>query len=543
MNDAPHSKTVRASRAVRATRRFLPLVGCVLVSLGFVPAEADAQQGGSYTQLYAFSGADGSGPTGTLIQGADGNFYGTTQGSFSQTVSTADAATNGTVFSMTPSGVVTTLHIFDGSKEGTHPAAALVQMPDGNLYGTTSGGFGGSGVTVFRLATNGSGFTTLIGGRPQTGTNNAWLTRGSDGLLYVTLRQDGTVNYGSVFSLTTDGAATALYSFKGQPDGEFPSGPLIQAADGKFYGCTGGGGGGRGTVYSITPDGTYTQVYALAASGYEGTGPNSLVQAGDGNFYATCQQGGDPSYPSAGTAFRLTPAGVFTKLIDLGASSYVVDSVSSFVVGPDGGLYGTGKLGGETGTGGGGVFRLSLDGVYSPVYAFDADDAADGEYPFGGVCLGSDGNFYGTTGGRIIETDTRRGGDQYGTIFRISLSGHAPFFGGEVPLANGVYYLAFPGGAPFGYYSYLDDPHYIYHFDLGFEYVFDANDGQGGVYLYDFASNGFFYTSPAFPFPYLYDFALDSVVYYYPDPNNPGRYNTDGVRFIYVFNSGSITTF
>ncbi len=117
---------------------------------------------------------------------------------------------------------------------------------------------------------------------------------------------------------------------------------------------------------------------------------------------------------------------------------------------------------------------------------------------------------------------------------------HASLFAGEAALPNGVYYLAFANGNPFGYYSYLSDPRYIYHFDLGYEYVFEAADGKSGAYLYDFKSGGFFYTSPTFPFPYMYDFALNSVVYYYPDPNNAGRYNTNGIRYFYVFNSGKI---
>ena len=114
------------------------------------------------------------------------------------------------------------------------------------------------------------------------------------------------------------------------------------------------------------------------------------------------------------------------------------------------------------------------------------------------------------------------------------------FFTGETALSNGVYYLAFSNGNYFGYYSFLTDPAYIYHFDLGFEYVFDAADGKSGVYFYDFASSTFFYTSPVFPFPYLYDFTLNSVLYYYPDPSNAGHYNTDGVRYFYDFNTGTI---
>lgn len=116
------------------------------------------------------------------------------------------------------------------------------------------------------------------------------------------------------------------------------------------------------------------------------------------------------------------------------------------------------------------------------------------------------------------------------------------FFDGETALSNGVYYLSFPSGNPFGYYSYLTDPRYIYHFDMGYEYWFDAADGKGGVYLYDFKSSSFFYTSPSFPFPYLYDFSLNAVLYYYPDPNNAGHYNTNGVRYFYNFATGQIIT-
>ena len=114
------------------------------------------------------------------------------------------------------------------------------------------------------------------------------------------------------------------------------------------------------------------------------------------------------------------------------------------------------------------------------------------------------------------------------------------FFAGQVVLGSGVYYLAFPNGNDFGYYSFLDDPTYIYHSDLGYEYVFDAQDDDAGVYFYDFKSSDFFYTSPTFPFPCLYDFGLGSVLYYYPDPNNAGHYNTDGVRYFYDFNTGTI---
>ena len=136
------------------------------------------------------------------------------------------------------------------------------------------------------------------------------------------------------------------------------------------------------------------------------------------------------------------------------------------------------------------------------------------------------------------------GSDDYPSVDfdNFSATTDPAFFSGENALANGVYYLALPNGNPFGYYSYLTNPNYIYHFDLGYEYIFDAADGKGGVFLYDFKSNDFFYTSPNFTFPYLYDFGLNTVLYYYPDPNNPGHYNTNGVRYFYDFATGQIIT-
>ena len=116
----------------------------------------------------------------------------------------------------------------------------------------------------------------------------------------------------------------------------------------------------------------------------------------------------------------------------------------------------------------------------------------------------------------------------------------APFFDGSVALSNGFYYLEFANGVPFGYYNFNFSP-YLYHSDLGFEYPFDAADGQGGIYLYDFKSKTFWYTSTNL-FPYLYDFTLNTFLYYYPDPNNPGRYNTKGVRYFYNFATGKIIT-
>ena len=518
---------------LRGFRLCVGVTSCLFV--GTVGALAQTYD---YANVYTFSGTDGLGPEAALIQGTDGNFYGTTAGEYGETRGDAEPSINGTVFQLTPGGVLTTLHVFAGS-DGAHPMAPLVQMPDGTLYGTT-GGYGGP-VTIFSLATDGSNFTEIVQGSATEGITNAYLTLGADGNLYGTDRQGGSNGYGAIFQLVPGGAVTILYSFQGGSDGEFPNGPLIQATDGNFYGATGAGGGSgdQGTIFRISPAGAYAQIFSFAADGSQGTGPNGLVQASDGNLYGTCNQGGNVNDLPVGTVFRIGLDGTFTKLVDIAETTLPVDVVSSLTIGPDGALYGTGKEGGGSNTGAGGVFRIGLDGSYSTLFSFNA---TDGAYPFGSLLLASDGSFYGTTAGVIAETDYGENGDQDGTVFKLTLSasGHPSFFTGEVALGGGAYYLAFPSGNYFGYYSYLTDPNYIYHYDLGYEYVFDADDGNNGVYLYDFASQSFFYTSPIFPFPYLYDFSLDTVLYYYPDPNNAGHYNTNGVRYFYDFASGDI---
>ena len=124
--------------------------------------------------------------------------------------------------------------------------------------------------------------------------------------------------------------------------------------------------------------------------------------------------------------------------------------------------------------------------------------------------------------------------------FATGQTAHPPFFTGEVALNSGVYYLQFPNGNIFGYYTYQYFP-ILYHYDLGFEAFVDANDGNSGAYFYDFASGHWFYTSPLFSFPYLYDFTLQAVIYYFPNTQNPGRYTTNP-RYFYNSATGKIIT-
>ena len=100
---------------------------------------------GTLTTLYKFCAnpncADGSTPYGPLVQGSNGNFYGTTF--YGGDNANCPGPGCGTVFKMTPAGKLTTLYTFcsqPNCTDGSYPIAGLVQGSDGNLYGTASGG-------------------------------------------------------------------------------------------------------------------------------------------------------------------------------------------------------------------------------------------------------------------------------------------------------------------------------------------------------------------------------------------------------------------
>ncbi len=274
-----------------------------------------------------------------------------------------------------------------------------------------------------------------------------------------------------------------------------------------------------GSILKVAPDGTQS-TFATGLTRVRG-----MVFDGAGNLYQADLD--------SGNVYKYTPAGVQSVF----ASGFNYPTGIAFD--SKGNLFVCSQ--------GVGVFEISPAGAVSTF----TNDVTDPRY----VAIDSSDDLYVTDVGDA--TGTQGQGNVY--LFSpsgsrstfasnlafptgIKLSPSAGFFSGEVALDNGVYYLQFPSGNPFGYYSDLTIPGYIYHDDLGYEYLFDANDGKAGVYLYDFTSGDFFYTSPSFPFPYLYDFTLNAVLYYYPDPNNPGRYNTNGVRYFYNYATGQTIT-
>ncbi len=279
-------------------------------------------------------------PTAALAQGTDGNFYGTTF-SGGSTFTGIGGTGDGTVFKMTPSGTVTTLVSFTGTN-GIGPVAALLQGSNGNFYGTTSLGGSNQLGTVFMVTPTGT-LTTLVS---FAGSNGAApggaLVLGTDGNFYGTTNLGGSnfasgsnVGDGSVFKMTPAGVLTTLVSFNGI-NGANPVAGLVLGTDGNFYGTTGEDSIiNDGTVFKMTPAGVLTTLATFAGS--NGDQPSAgLVQATDGNFYGTTEQGGS----GAGTIFRTSAAGGLTSLVSFDSANGN-DPGGNLIIGSDGNFYGT----------------------------------------------------------------------------------------------------------------------------------------------------------------------------------------------------------
>jgi uncharacterized repeat protein (TIGR03803 family) len=357
------------------------------------------------TTLYSFSGDDGASPPEGLVQGSDGNFYGTTQ----------YGGTNGlgTVFRISTNGALTSLYSFTGTNDGANPTAGLLQGRDGYFYGTTYyGGTNNSG-TVFKISTNGA-LTSLYSFTHGTDGEYPFLglVQGSDGNFYGTTSGGGSTggeypfSPGTVFKIGSNGVLTTLYSFTGGNDGANPYAVLVQGSDGNFYGTTEyGGTNGVGTVFKMSANGALTSLYSFTGTN-DGANPvRGLVQGSDGNFYGTTQNGGTNGW---GTVFKITTNGAVTTLYSFAGGNDGANPEAVLVQGSDGNLYGTTQNGGTNGWGT--VFKITTNGALTSLYSFTGGN--DGAYPHG-LVQGNDGNFYGMT------VDGGLGG--VGTVLRLTM--------------------------------------------------------------------------------------------------------------------------
>jgi len=297
---------------------------------------------GTEKTLYTFEGVSFApplpeGPNG-LIQGTDGNLYGTTF---------AGGSVNyGTFFKLDLAGNLTALHSFMGNNDGAVPTGHVLEGLNGSLYGTTMGGNPNNTGTIFNISTAGS--ESIFFSMPAASFNAASpaLLQARDGTIYYANFSGITSAGGTVYAVTPAGVATPVHAFNGGSEGS-QIGALLEGADGNLYGFTiSGGAVGAGTVFELTPAGTLTTLYSFGNTG-DGDTPSSLIVANDGNLYGTTAKGGVHGF---GTVFRVTPAGSETVLYSFmgGADG---TGPSNLNLASDGNFYGLTGNGGVDGLG------------------------------------------------------------------------------------------------------------------------------------------------------------------------------------------------
>jgi uncharacterized repeat protein (TIGR03803 family) len=441
----------------------------------FCVAAAVASPAQTFTTLFTFDGTNGNGADGSLIQGTDGNFYGTTAYGGESSSYCPFSFGCGTVFKITPDGKLTTLYSFcrnANCTDGTSPVGALYQGANGNFYGAAA--FGGTSnycSTVFPTDYGcGTIFEITPGGKIKTLYNfcsqancadgaapNGSLVLGPNGNLYGTVEEGGAhcVNAdggyngcGTVFEITAAGKLSTVYSFCAQirsngicTDGNTPLAGLVLAPNGNFYGTTPYGGSsstcvssGCGTVFELTPAGKLTTLYSFCTKAHcaDGVLPaNGLMQASNGKFYGTTEDGGNTS--NAGTVFEITTTGKFATIHDFCTTTSCSDGLSpnaGLIQATDGNLYGAATLGGTSSycpnnqpraAGCGTLFKISQAGDFTVLYNFCSQSLCpDGLFPEQTLLQGTDGILYGPTFGDDINSCG------CGTIFSFS-SGLSPF--------------------------------------------------------------------------------------------------------------------
>jgi uncharacterized repeat protein (TIGR03803 family) len=343
----------------------------------------------SYKVLFNFASGDvGYDPAAGLTD-VSGTLYGTTEGGGEYRF--------GTVFSLTTSGRERVLHNFGGAHAG-FPVAGLTEL-NGLLYGTTIG----NGGIVFSLKTTGGKKRLVYAFKraPDGDSPYAGLTA-LNGTLYGTTVFGGSGNCyqgsgcGTVFSVTTAGKERVLHSFKDAPDGALPDADLT-VLNGRLYGTTENGGSECdgslecGTVFSITTGGKERVLYSFKG-GPDGRAPYGGLTALNGTLYGTTSRDGGAF---GGTVFSVTTGGKERVLYSFKAlpdgSSPMADLIAL-----NGTLYGTTENGGSQNctVGCGTVFSVTTAGKERVLHSFKG--VPDGAYPYAGLTALS-GRLYGTT--------------------------------------------------------------------------------------------------------------------------------------------------
>jgi uncharacterized repeat protein (TIGR03803 family) len=263
---------------------------------------------GKLTVLYNFcppNSCSGGTDSYGLLEGSDGNFYGTTfEGGNSNL---------GTIFRISPSGDFKVLYNFcalANCVDGVLPQSPPIQGIDGNFYGVVTGGGSMQGGALYKLTPSGTYSVVRnfcsYGNGPCDGAQPESIVQDASGNFFGIAEFGGPENYGTVFEITSENQFKALHSFD-EVSG-YPLPGLALGSDGNIYGKTTGNGAGLndGTLFETAPEGVFTQVYSFS---YCSTGLTPwwgpLFQGTDGIFYAATIYGGNSDCSGGGTIFAL----------------------------------------------------------------------------------------------------------------------------------------------------------------------------------------------------------------------------------------------
>ena len=360
----------------------------------------------SYKDVYTFSTSGPYGLYANVVQGLDGAYYGTT--------SYGGTNGSGTVFRLMPGGAFKVIYSFcklANCADGAEPSQPLLVGTDGNLYGTTL--FGGTGTaqcgsgcgTVFKVTPAGilttlHSFCTVSpcddGASPSSG-----LIEGRSGGFYgVTSAAGGSYLQGTVYKITSSGTLTTVYAFciqNGCADGETPRSGLVQGPNGHLYGTTDSGGQyGYGEIFELSLTGQILVVHSFDKTDGQGSFSPLLLGA-NGTFYGSAEYGGSTMCGAnpCGTLYKMTPTGGFTTLVNFDGTNGSLP-VGPLVQGIDGYIYGITNGGGTNSSGT--FFRMGPAGKVATVFNFCTAPCTGGYYPDYGVIQGTNGLFYGIAG-------------------------------------------------------------------------------------------------------------------------------------------------
>lgn len=438
----------------RTCKLYVRISSFVVLLLAIVCANLSIQAADATLTLLAyFSATNGADPWAALVQGSDGNFYGTTY-SGGPTTNVSDVGKHpglGTVFKVTPDGVLTSLVAFYGTN-GCHPRAELLQGRDGNFYGTTCWGGSETNVmpggeigygTVFKMSPDGALVTLLSFNGTNGASPTGGLVEGADGNLYGTTRFGGASfsdpraangygapGDGTIFRISTNGEFATIFSFTPDTPGDQPMVSLTPGSDGFLYGIACYGPFNCGEIFRTSLDGTFTPIAALDST--IGTAwLSALIESRDGRFYGVSQFSAATNH--SGVIYEVSANNSVHTTLSLTNSGGF--STGSLLEGTDGNLYGT--TSGSSDYPYGYIYQVTPQGDYSVIASFPR---AIGAGPWGGMIQARDGSLYGTAlAGGPFATSPVNTADGYGTIFRLTVpSAAAPKLRAPIKAGTGV---------------------------------------------------------------------------------------------------------